>query len=87
MNKENGRHTAMFGGLTPSKGTRDLVVKALKLGLDPTGITLKAGDAARREGRNKVGLFGDAEKYIQDLRQAIDGERWRQESLNKSRPR
>jgi len=86
MNKKENGYRQMFGGLASSKGAQNVVDQALRLGLDPTGITLRAANAAQQEGRNKVGLFGQAGKHIDGLRQVVDNARW-QESLNKSRPR
>lgn len=58
----------IFSGLPPSKQAWDLVVRAFGLGLDPTLYAQRAERAAEREGKRKVGLFGEAGKQLAPLK-------------------
>ncbi len=61
----------MFGGVQPSKQAGNLVRRAISLGEDPTHLTQQAGMAAQRDGRNKVGFFGKAERPLNSLREVV----------------
>jgi hypothetical protein len=68
----NGQNFAeMFGGTPPSRKAVSLVEKAISLGEDPTALTQRAGMAAQRDGRSKVGFFGEARKYLENLGEVI----------------
>lgn len=62
----------MFSGVQPSKQAAGLARKAISLGEDPTALTKQAGIAAQRDGRNKVGFFGEAERHLQTLRAVVN---------------
>jgi hypothetical protein len=72
--KPIGRFDAetMFGGIQPSRQAIGLAWKAISLGEDPTALTLQAGIAAQRDGRRKVGFFGEAGKYLSGLKIVVD---------------
>ncbi|MDO8461119.1 MAG: hypothetical protein Q7S38_01610 [bacterium] len=59
------------GGMRLSRETASLVHRAQRLGVDPSGIIDRASEVARNEGRNKVGGFGEAAIYVNQLREAV----------------
>ncbi len=72
----------IFAGVPPSKSAAQLVRSAYELGLDPTGITMRAGQIATSEGRNKVGGFGGAARVLDQLREVVVSQRWQLDKRN-----
>ena len=74
MERLNGspNFVEMFGGDQPSKQAEGLARKAFFLGEDPTALTQRAGIAAQRDGRSKVGFFGGAERPLSELRTVVN---------------
>jgi len=80
----------MFGGVQPSRQAVNLARRAISLGEDPTALTQQAGIAAQRDGRHKVGFFGEAGKHMQNLKdvvRSIEGRITMQDSAKKVKGR
>lgn len=61
----------MFCGVQPSKQAVDLARRAISLGEDPTALTQQAGMAAQKDGRSKVGFFGEGGRHLSTLKKVV----------------